>query len=321
MIGFQRVPVIADSGIPSRSQPQAAASIDLYRCPACGTYETAAQDGKVAQFPLPDDKKHLISAFVRAHCERTGRAYLFADRGASKTFPLDLPEIPVTERINLALLLVADRSAALGDVVGVDVQTDWPLIWGRNPAELRAILEHLVETKLLTPVTGVETQKPTRVLLSPAGWREAERLRPSRASGTQAFVAMSFAEDLSSAYELGIQPALTECGYSPWRSDRAQFAEKICDRIILEIRRSGLLVADVTFHRQGVYFEAGFAMGLGKPVLWTCREDELDKAHFDTRQYNHVVWKSPDDLRRNLSDRVQALFPTGPLATSRPASP
>ena len=36
---------------------------------------------------------------------------------------------------------------------------------------------------------------------------------------------------------------------------------------------------------------------LGRPVVWTCREDDKDKLHFDTRQFNHVIWTMPDDLR------------------------
>ena len=33
--------------------------------------------------------------------------------------------------------------------------------------------------------------------------------------------------------------------------------------------------------RGGVYFEAGFALGLGKTVFLTCREDRTKAVHFD----------------------------------------
>ncbi len=84
--------------------------------------------------------------------------------------------------------------------------------------------------------------------------------------------------------------------------------EKIDDRMIAEIRRSGLLVADLTGHRQNVYFEAGFAMGLGIPVIYTCREDEAsdDKVQFDTRQYKYIPWTDPADLRQKLRERIEA---------------
>jgi hypothetical protein len=61
--------------------------------------------------------------------------------------------------------------------------------------------------------------------------------------------------------------------------------------------------------RPGVYFELGFAMGLGIKVIRSCREDEIDQAHFDTRQYNHIVWNTLGELRERLVARMNATAP------------
>ncbi len=45
-------------------------------------------------------------------------------------------------------------------------------------------------------------------------------------------------------------------------------------------------------------------MGLGRPVIFTCRNDELNQAHFDTRQYNHIAWDTPAELREKLKRRI-----------------
>lgn len=95
-------------------------------------------------------------------------------------------------------------------------------------------------------------------------------------------------------------------GYRPIRVDRIEHNDNIDDRIISEIRRSGLLVADFTGHRGGVYFEAGFAMGLGIPVIWSCRDTDVESLHFDTRQYSHIVWTNPEDLEEKLVQRIEA---------------
>ena len=58
-----------------------------------------------------------------------------------------------------------------------------------------------------------------------------------------------------------------------------------------------------------IHFEAGLAMGLGRPVIWTCRKDDFENTHFDTRQYNHIVWETPEDLREKLADRIRATIP------------
>lgn len=51
-------------------------------------------------------------------------------------------------------------------------------------------------------------------------------------------------------------------------------------------------------------FEGG--IGIGRSVIWMCREDDLTNVHFDTRQYNHIVWTGHDDLRAKLRDRLRA---------------
>ena len=112
------------------------------------------------------------------------------------------------------------------------------------------------------------------------------------------------------AYNEGIVPALRATGYEPFRVDFADDPGKIDDRIMGEIRRSGLVIADFTHHRGGVYFEAGVAIGRAIPVIWCCHEDHFKDLHFDTRQYNHVGWRTPDQLRASIENRIRANFPT-----------
>jgi hypothetical protein len=76
------------------------------------------------------------------------------------------------------------------------------------------------------------------------------------------------------------------------------------------------VVADFTGQRGGVYFEAGLAFGLSKQVIWTVRKDEVSKLHFDTRQFNHIVW-SPNELpqfRVALRNRIEATLGKGLVA-------
>jgi nucleoside 2-deoxyribosyltransferase len=114
---------------------------------------------------------------------------------------------------------------------------------------------------------------------------------------------------MNELYEKGIAPAIAAAGYKPKRIDENVAPVKICDDIILEIRRSCFIVADVTEQRQGVYFEAGFALGLGLSVIWTVRGDNVDKLNFDTRQYRHIVWSTPEGLRAELQARIEANIP------------
>ena len=99
---------------------------------------------------------------------------------------------------------------------------------------------------------------------------------------------MWFDKSMDSVLDNAIYLAVEEAGYEPIRIDRVEHIDKVDDKIIAEIRSSKFLIADLTGHRNGVYFEAGFACGRGIPVIWCVREDYLKKAHFDVRQFNLI---------------------------------
>lgn len=163
------------------------------------------------------------------------------------------------------------------------------------------------------------------IMLTVDGWSLLEELSQVGSKPKQAFVAMWFGPEVSSAYEEGIAPAILDAGYLPMRIDQKEHSNRIDDEIIAEIRRSRFLIADFTcgvvknggdevaIPRGGVYYEAGFAQGLGIPVIWMCREDHINHVHFDTRQFNHITWKDPADLREKLKNRIGAVLGDGPL--------
>jgi hypothetical protein len=285
-------------------------------CLVCGKWEKSAHDGSGA-LPLDRNNKHLISAFIRDYNKRTGKPYRLSDRKANGRLPDDLVDPPVLAKIDKALLLIAERSKELGSQVTVNVATDWPLVVAHGSRELERILQELRIQRLIEPHGSSVAEV---ACLTSEGWRRVEALRGSARRGKQAFVAMCFDKQLDQAYAEGIKPALIECGYEPLRIDKKIFNGKICDHIVMEIRRSGLLVADMTMHRQGVYFEAGFAMGLGIPIVWTCRHDEIEKAHFDTRQYSHLPWEDPASLRSAIVAHIEALYPRSTAGLGRPVA-
>lgn len=127
---------------------------------------------------------------------------------------------------------------------------------------------------------------------------------------------MWFDKSMDEAYEGGIGKAIEGAGYIPMIIRQKEFNNYIDDEIISEIRKSKFVVADFTSMsgqpRGGVYFEAGFAKGLGLEVIWTCRADQIKKVHFDTRQFNHIVWKDVEDLHRQLKVRIGATIGWGP---------
>jgi nucleoside 2-deoxyribosyltransferase len=129
---------------------------------------------------------------------------------------------------------------------------------------------------------------------------------------------MSFSADLKSIYEGPISRAITKAGYKPYRVDTEPHSDRIDAKIISEIKNSRFVIADVTEQKRGVYFEAGYALGLGLPVLWCVREDDLSNVHFDTRQYNHIIWKTASDLENQLYDFICAIIGKKKMPDSLP---
>ncbi len=86
------------------------------------------------------------------------------------------------------------------------------------------------------------------------------------------------------------------------RIDELHHNENIDARLLREIDQSNLVIADLTYERPSVYFEAGYALGQKVPVVYTCRTDHLGRqsqyqVHFDLRQRNIVAWRDPTDRR------------------------
>ena len=141
---------------------------------------------------------------------------------------------------------------------------------------------------------------PFGVIIPPQGWDYLDKYCLEPAFMDQVFVAMSFSKELVPIWEKGIEPAVKKAGYKPYRVDKKPYLGRIDAKIMTEIRNSRFLIADVTEQKQGVYFEAGFAKGLGRPVIWTVRKDDLKNVHFNTRQYNHIVWENLEELKERL---------------------
>ena len=196
--------------------------------------------------------------------------------------------------------------------------------------ELKWLLLELEAAELVSNVNRPEETDGSGLRRTPAysltlkGLNRLETGGEALTSNT-GFVAMWFDPKVGDAYEKGIKPAIMEAGYEPMRIDRIPHSGKIDDRIIAEIRRARFMVCDLTsglvsdssavtgeteVARGSVYYEAGFAQGLGKPVIWTCRKDFLDqnRIHFDVRQYACIPWEEDKekDLQVALYERIRA---------------
>lgn len=181
-----------------------------------------------------------------------------------------------------------------------------PIGWNRTIEEMT----FMVTAVLCNEMGLLVSQNNREYQVSPKGLLYLEGRRESVSS--IGFCAMWFSPELLPLWTQVIEPATRAAGYGPLRIDSKQHNGKIDDEIMASIRASRFVVSDFTGNRGGVYYEAGFAHGLGLPVIFMCREG--DELHFDIRQYNCIFWK-PENLeeaRSQLKNRILATLGQGP---------
>ncbi len=291
----------------------------VFECPTCGEYEIANPALRyMARLPRKD--KVRISSFLRERQlrgEPTITLLSELHQGTSYDVPvIEIDEIiqkrfpsSVTERLDRILQNIHRKSTYPGEMVRFATGQDYPAFFAENDQAMIFLAKTLQEKGWISCSLSMSV---VDVTLTEAGWNRIAELeiRRAGAESKQVFVAMSFDISLNNAWEHGFSKACDATGYKPLRVDLKEHNEKICDAIVAEIRRSRFVVADFTGHRGGVYFEAGFALGLGILVIWTCQKDELGKTHFDTRQYNHIDWENEEDLFTRLKNRIEATIPS-----------
>lgn len=152
------------------------------------------------------------------------------------------------------------------------------------------------------------------VTLTFPGWQRYEELRKGAPSGRRAFMAMQYGDArFSRIVDDFFRPAVAETGFELRRLDDEPRAGLIDDRLRVEIQSARFLIADLTHRNPGAYWEAGYAEGLGKPVIYTCEGSVFEKggSHFDTNHHLHVLW-GEDDLAAavaRLKATIRATIP------------
>lgn len=131
------------------------------------------------------------------------------------------------------------------------------------------------------------------------------------------FVASAFDhKDVDEIYDKTIRPVLREFNIKSLRVDRVEHNEDIDDQIFDLIDKSQMCIADLTYARPSVYYEAGYAFGSGKPVIYLSRRDHLHprqddhhgnfRVHFDLQMKNIIDWTEPNEtFKKRLRSRLK----------------
>ena len=150
--------------------------------------------------------------------------------------------------------------------------------------------------------------------LSADGHGYYEELRRGRSQSKIAFMAMPFGnETLDKIYLNQLKPAVEETGFSLMRLDERPKMGIIDNHMELAIRKSKFVLAELTDRNPGVYWEAGFAEGMSKPVIYLCERSvfEKERTHFDTNHRQTVPWSEATIVKDmdSLKSIIRVTFP------------
>jgi hypothetical protein len=293
-----------------------------FDCPCCGKFEISSSAMEDIATTARPDQRWLVSAWLQDNSTELLTTQAIRDALGAKRPGLHLRAMRVLRWLN--------NEVGPGHYFDLHTlgrtRTETPATWLLqqhvvHPTLMRAVaigwnMSKAETVSLIADVLcdGLGYLKHTDGLysLSANGLLSLEGL-PNEASQV-GFCAMWFDGSVRPLFDEVLAPTIRQCGYEALRIDGTEHNGKIDDEIVAAIRSARFLVADFTGHRGGVYYEAGFAHGLGLPVIFTCREDAIDGLHFDVRQYNTILWRDgalPEAAER-LKNRILATLGQGP---------
>lgn len=318
----------------------------LYICLCCGLIHLEQE--AVDDFdwePLKTKGLNSISITLRNEWERTGRkisekklSFSDLEQIQNQFRPLD----PI-EKMDNALINFDKASLYVGSIVQLNHVNDYPLYYCAEHSELVAICRLLFREGFIFSPDPMNPQN--NLSITAKGYQRLREIQKPIRTSRQCFVALWFTPEMNEIYETVIKKAIEfqeEGASSPRfeavKIDNVEHVNDINDEIIGQIRRSRFMVCDLTGYRGGVYFEAGFAYGLGLDVIYTCRKDwskeellknekgkEITKLfdsqnnmiqikkegiHFDLAHRNRIEWE-PDkleDFKIKLENRIKAVI-------------
>jgi hypothetical protein len=259
----------------------------VVNCSRCGDFQVDHVLVRDVPLPFVDEKRRALASHLIRRMQKQRRIVLLPEFFAS--LPTQSLPTPAELCDNLLLWIAAQMDGRVGRTIGQGKKiSDLDIL-----AEIGAIDEGAAPwaAQALKDDNLLQIDHPTngefRARLTPEGWTRVDELRRAHVSSRFAFFARKFANaDLDRVFAECLQPAVKRTGFD--LRTVTQKAGHIDAIIEDEIRRCRFLIADLSDNNAGAYWEAGFAEGLGKPVIYVCRDGV--ETHFDTDHRQTVRW-------------------------------
>ncbi len=309
-----KCPVCA-SELTSKNDAPDGKDVTIYSCPLCGDFVFSRS--LVASLPhaieTEKDASTKISYAIRLMQNAKDCPELYTNT-VDEILKRSLPK--PREQADLFIRWLAENVESPGEAIWVEPSTHRTIIGAKSPEGFTLVLRHLFDVGLVAGNLSETIGAPGRanVTLSFEGWEYFEKLQHGEGTYRKAFMAMKFGvKELNEILEDVFKPAVKQTGFELQILSDEPKAGLIDDRLRVEIQASDFIVADLTHDNLGAYWEAGYAEGLGKPVIYTCEKSkfEKEKTHFDTNHHLTIPWDTENPLQagEDLKATIRATLP------------
>lgn len=183
----------------------------------------------------------------------------------------------------------------------------WARQYFKNQDEYDFYLKALRDQELINLLIDLQSGTILRIEITFKGLNYQIKLTESGARSNNCFIAMSF-DQKNMVIRQAIKESVTETRFIPILIDEQHLhpEKTINDEIIANIKKSKFCISDFTDQRDGVYFEAGYALGRGLKVIYTCEKSSFKDSHFDINHFPHIIYETPDELKAKLKTKIEA---------------
>lgn len=302
---------------PLRGDPRRDGRRDVvhFDCPRCGRFALSGTAVDDLEHTLRRDSEgpaKLSHALRRASEAATDEFFSTYTIEEVLKRPLPRPK----EQADSLIRWLAQNTPGPGELLEIAPETHLAIIGAKSPAGFALVVDHLFATGLVTghQIPAIGVQGRAQATLSFKGWEYYEELAKGSAIYRKAFMAMKFGDPVLERVLVDVfRPAAAKAGFDLFKLDDVPKAGLIDDRLRVEIQASDFVVADLSHDNLGAYWEAGYAEGLGKPVIYTCEQAKFEttKTHFDTNHHLTIVWDAnrPGEAGNALKATIRATLP------------
>lgn len=268
-----------------------------FDCENCGYF---AASSSVLATTLTLDARRLspvkyaaLSHRIRLMCDQTEEAPLITT-DTVKGDDLRLPS-PAVQASNI-IRYFGDQIVETGEPSRNPPKSFTAKVGSPNRAAALRIVRQLVDSGRLMVANQSylsTADEPDGIDLTLKGWEDWEQEQRGKFAGKYGFMALKFGDpELDDFQRNVIKPATLSLGFV--LEDMRDAAKAgVIDNVMREkIRDASFVLVDLTHANEGAYWEAGYAEGLGKPVLYLCKQSVFaDRGtHFDTNHCTTVLW-------------------------------